>query len=170
MKKLYEKYREIILYLVFGVATTIIAWVGYFLILEGLKALLDLSDDDPVLQAVRVVANVISWIAGVLFAFFTNKSYVFGDKNTEARHMWKKLIEFSSSRLLTLILEIVVIYVTVEILLACSYLDIAVNIFGFEFMLTKDIIAKSIAAILVVVSNYILSKLFVFRKKKMDNK
>ncbi len=166
MKKLLTKYREIIMYLIFGVLTTVISWVTYFIIITVFGSLSGADDASGEMQAIRVAANVISWIFGVLFSFFTNKAYVFEDKNSDRKHVTKKLIEFSSSRLLTLMLEIFVVWATVEVLLLCRYEDVAISLFNFELRITMDLIAKLISAVLVVISNYILSKLIVFRKKK----
>ena len=73
IKSVYEKYKEIINYLIFGVLTTVISLIVYY----GLTFTIINPDDALMLQ----VANVISWIAGVLFAYFTNRKYVFESKN-----------------------------------------------------------------------------------------
>ncbi len=166
MKKLFEKYREIILYLIFGVLTTIVAWGGYFLILWLLGAAFSVDEASAAMQVIRVVANVISWAMGVIFAFYTNKIFVFEDKNNEAKHVWRKLIEFSSSRLVTLILEIVVVWATVELLKLFKYQAFVLPLIVMDLTVTMDLIAKGIAAVLVIIGNYILSKLFVFNKKR----
>ena len=82
IKSVYEKYKEIINYLIFGVLTTVISLIVYY----GLTFTIINPDDALMLQ----VANVISWIAGVLFAYFTNRKYVFESKNTN------KIKEFTS--------------------------------------------------------------------------
>ena len=91
------------------------------------------------------VANIISWIAGVLFAYFTNRKYVFESKNT---NKVKEFISFVGARITTLLLDMVIMGIGVTILHG------------------NDKIMKLISQVLVIVGNYILSKVFVFRKKE----
>ena len=62
MKKLWEKYREILLYLVFGVLTTLVGMGTYFLLLWAAERLLDLAPEAPAYHAVRAVAQVVQWV------------------------------------------------------------------------------------------------------------
>ena len=160
MKSLLEKYREILLYLIFGVLTTAVSFAVYFLLFNGGVALLG----EAYAWHVRVAAQILQWLAGVLFAFFTNKKYVFGDRNTEARHMWRKLGEFSLSRVATLLLDTVLTFGVVALLGYLSYEAILLPLVNIP--LSADLIAKCVAAVFVIVGNYVLSKLFVFRKAK----
>lgn len=137
IKNIYEKYKEIINYLIFGVLTTVISLIVYY----GLTYTIINPDNAFMLQ----VANVISWIAGVLFAYFTNRKYVFESKNE------KKLKEFSSfvgARITTLLL------------------DMAIMGVGVSLLHGNDKIMKLISQVLVIVGNYLLSKIFVFRKRE----
>ena len=160
MKALFEKYREILLYLIFGVLTTVVSFATYFLIFNGGVALLG----ETYAWHVRVAAQILQWVAGVLFAFFTNKKYVFGDTNTESRHMWHKLGEFSLSRVATLLLDTALTFGIVAMLHSIAYEAISLPIVNIP--LSADLIAKCVAALFVIVGNYVLSKLFVFRKAK----
>ena len=159
MKALYQKYREILLYLFFGVLTTAVSFATYFLLFHGGVALLG----ETYAWHVRVAAQILQWVAGVLFAFFTNKKYVFGDTNTESRHMWHKLGEFSLSRVATLLLDTALTFGIVALLHSIAYEAISLPIVNIP--LSADLIAKCVAALFVIVGNYVLSKLFVFRKK-----
>ena len=159
MKALYQKYREILLYLIFGVLTTAVSFATYFLLFHGGVALLG----ETYAWHVRVAAQILQWVAGVLFAFFTNKKYVFGDTNTESRHMWHKLGEFSLSRVATLLLDTALTFGIVAMLHSIAYEAISLPIVNIP--LSADLIAKCVAALFVIVGNYVLSKLFVFRKK-----
>ncbi len=137
IKNIYEKYKEIINYLIFGVLTTVISLIVYY----GLTYTIINPDNAFMLQ----VANVISWIAGVLFAYFTNRKYVFESKNEN------KLKEFSSfvgARITTLLL------------------DMAIMGVGVSLLHGNDKIMKLISQVLVIVGNYLLSKIFVFRKRE----
>ena len=159
MKALYQKYREILLYLIFGVLTTAVSFATYFLLFHGGVALLG----ETYAWHVRVAAQILQWVAGVLFAFFTNKKYVFGDTNTESRHMWHKLGEFSLSRVATLLLDTALTFGIVAMLHSIAYEAISLPIVNIP--LSADLIAKCVAALFVIVGNYVLSKMLVFRKK-----
>ena len=132
---LYKKYKEIINYLIVGGLTTLIALAVYYV-----SVFTFLNPNNPLeLQ----IANVLSWCAGVTFAYFTNRKFVFESKNE------KKLQEatkFVSSRIATLLLDMFVMFLGVTVL---------------KF---NDKIIKIISQILVIVGNYVLSKLFVFKK------
>lgn len=160
MKAFFEKYREIILYLIFGVLTTAVSFITYFLLFHVGVALIGQAYE----WYVRAAAQILQWVAGVLFAFFTNKKYVFGDTNTQTRHMWRKLAEFSASRVLTLVLDTVLTFGIVALLGALSYEAILLPLV--KIPLSADLIAKCVAAVFVIVGNYILSKIFVFRKSR----
>lgn len=132
--ELLKKYKEILLYLVFGVLTTIISLVIFFLLT---KTILDSSN------AVQLqLANIISWIISVLFAYFTNSKYVFNGKIS-----FKELSKFASARISTLIVDMIIMFVFVSLL-----------------KFNSDII-KIFDQVVVIVLNYILSKILVFKKK-----
>ena len=137
IKKMYTKYKEIINYLKFGVLTTLISLIVYY----GLTYTIINPDNALMLQ----VANVISWIAGVLFAYFTNRKYVFESQNT---NRIKEFTSFVGARVTTLLL------------------DMAIMGLGVTILHGNDKIMKLISQVLVIVGNYILSKVFVFRKKE----
>ena len=131
--KLYFKYKEKILYLFFGGMTTLISLLTYYLLTHSIL--------NPEISLDLQIANVTSWVAGFLFAFFTNRKYVFDSKN-DAK---KDFIKFFASRIFTLLLDMLIMFVFVTLL-------------GF-----KDIIIKLISQVVIVVTNYILSKLVVFK-------
>ena len=165
MKKLFEKYREIIMYLIFGVLTTVIGFGTYFLIMAGAEHLLNLPMDNETSGtyiAVYMVAQVVQWIAAVLFAFFTNRKWVFTEADKSEGSMGRQLILFAGSRVASFLLDLAVTY-GVTLLLAL-WITQAPVILGIE--LTPGVIAKLFAAVLVIIANYVLSKLFVFTKKK----
>lgn len=136
IKELFFKYKEVIMYLIFGVLTTIVSIASYFL----LTAYILKENNQLHIQT----ANVISWILALVFAYITNKKYVFDSKQKQKGEFFK----FAMSRISTLILEIIIMYL------------------GVSLLKQNDKIIKIIAQVLVIVSNYILSKLFVFRAKK----
>lgn len=133
--QLYKKYKEIINYLVVGFLTTAISLAVYYI-----SVFTFLNPENFVqLQS----ANIISWIAGVIFAYFTNRKYVFESKND---NKIQEATKFVSSRITTLVLDMFVMWLGVTLL---------------HF---NDKIIKIISQFLVIIGNYILSKLFVFKK------
>lgn len=132
MIDLIKKYRELLLYLVFGVLTTIVN-IGTYYICK--KIGIDYQ-----------ISNIIAWVCSVAFAFITNKMYVFESDKTDSKTLLKELSSFFSFRLLSLAIDMGCMYVLIEILS------------------TNDMIAKIISNIIVVIANYIFSKLFIFKK------
>ena len=136
IKNLYIKYKEIINYLIFGILTTIVSLVTYYILVLTI-----LNPNNPIqLQ----IANIISWITCVTFAYITNRKYVFNSTNN---NILKEIIKFYSSRLTTLFLEIIIMYIFVTKL---------------NF---NDKIIKIIAQITIILLNYIISKILVFKKQ-----
>lgn len=133
------KYREIINYLIFGFLTTLVSLVTYYL--------LTITVLDATNSMQLQIANIISWVVGVLFAYFTNRKFVFDSKNMNKK---KEFITFVTSRVSTLLLDMLVMFLFVTVL-------------GYN-----DKIIKLISQVLVIVGNYLLSKLIVFRKDKNE--
>lgn len=135
---LYKKYQEIINYLIVGVLTTIVSIVTYFLF----SLILNIENN-----ILFILANVLSWICAVIFAYITNKKFVFNTTTSNKKEEIKVFSMFVSSRITTLLIELAFMFITVKVILI------------------DDKIAKVIAQFIVIVLNYILSKLFVFKKK-----
>lgn len=149
MEKLIKKYKEIILYIFFGVLTTIVNFVIYFI----MNALLG--------EDMYLVSNVIAWIGAVAFAYVTNKIWVFESKSRESKTLLREIGEFVSARLLSLGIEEAGLYIFVDLLKFSAY--------SFSFLrltITGDVIAKIIMQIIVVILNYIFSKFIIFKKVK----
>ena len=150
MKKIFDKYREIIMYLIFGVATTVVSWLSYAIFVSVIEpvSFWGISIENV------TIANVLSWICAVLFAFITNKIWVFDSKSWRPSVAAKELGLFFSSRLVSGVIEIL----GVELLI---FIGLDQTIFGIECMFAKVLIS-----VIVVILNYIFSKLFIFKKKK----
>ena len=133
MFKLYKKYEEIINYLIFGILTTIVSIISYFIF-------------SKIFNINYLISNIISWILSVLFAFITNKLYVFKSKDKDKNKVIKELINFFSSRLFTFLIDMLLMYMLVSIIKI------------------DDMISKLVTQIIVIVLNYVLSKLYVFKK------
>ena len=137
IKNIYKKYQEIIKYLIFGILTTIINLLTYYLLVYTI-----FNPNNPLeLQ----ITNIISWFISVAFAYITNKKYVFNSQN---KNITKEILKFFSSRISTLLLDIILMFTFVTIL----------NL--------NDKIIKIVVAIIIIILNYILSKLLVFKTKE----
>lgn len=139
MKELYEKYKEIINYLIFGFLTTAVSLLTYYL--------LTMTILDPKSSIQLQITNIISWCVGVLFAYFTNRKYVFSSKNKNKK---KEFITFTTSRVSTLLLDMLIMFIFVTTL---------------KF---NDKIIKLVSQALVIIGNYLLSKLVVFKKDQNE--
>ena len=137
IKELCKKYEEIIIYLIVGVMTTIVSWVAAFL---G-KLLLDVD-----VSWQNTLNNTISWMVGVLFAYPLNRRWVFKSKNPK---ILKEFLGFASSRVSTLIMDIVIMWLTV-------------NVIGMNYWIAKIFISS----VIVTIANYVFSKLLIFKKKE----
>ena len=146
IKKVYQKNEEVIRYLIVGVCTTIISLLVKYLLLFTIlnpKEALELQ-----------IAVVTSWIISVLFAYITNKIFVFKSKENK---IIKEIFLFFSSRIVTLLMESFIMWFFVTLLKLNS------NIF---IKILRLIWLKLFAQLIVIVGNYILSKCFVFTRKK----
>lgn len=137
LKTKYAEYAEIIRYLIIGVLTTLVSLGTYYALT------LTILDPEDVFQL--QVANVISWVVSVLFAYFTNRSFVFKVKDT---HILSEFFKFVLSRVFTLLVDMAIMFIFVSLL----HLD--------------DKIIKLVDQVIVIVLNYVLSKFLVFIKPK----
>lgn len=160
MKKLFQKYREIITYIFFGVVTTAVSMGVYFAILLFFEHVGKISPEEPSFNIIRLLAQVVQWVAGVLVAFFTNKKWVFNAGGTTKRETAKELLNFSLGRVGTLGLDTALTFGTVWVLNAMNYVP-----FKFILTFTADLWSKIVASIVVIIANYVISKFFVFKKK-----
>lgn len=158
---------QIIRYLFFGISTTVVGWVVYFGILLGGKLLLSIPTEDTsstTYLAIYTVAQVLQWIASVIVAFFTNKKWVFTDSDDD-RSTLRQLEIFAGGRVLTFVLDYGITYFGAIGLSAILPMFNNVAIFGAKMNL-NEIAAKLVAAVVVIIGNYIFSKALVFKKKK----
>lgn len=161
MKKLFIKYREIIVYLVFGVLTTLVSMGVYFAILFAGEKISGVLPTDPAFNAIRLVAQIDQWIAGVLVAFFTNKKWVFKAEGTTEKETVHELLQFALGRVGTLGLDTLLTFGTVWLLNSLNYIP-----FKFILTFTADLWSKIVASVVVIIANYIISKFWVFKKNE----
>ena len=135
IKELYQKYKEIINYLIFGVLTTVFSLVTYYICVYTF-----INPEEAVqLQ----IANVISWFFGVTFAYITNRKFVF---ESNEQNKIKEASKFVTSRIATLLM------------------DMAIMFIGVTLLKFNDKIIKIVSQVVVIIANYLLSKIIVFNK------
>jgi len=151
VKGLLKKYREIIMYLIFGVLTTVVNFIVYYILPHNEAPMFSIDIFGYTLDVSEwLIANVAAWVAAVVFAFVVNKIFVFEDKNNSFKAVMRQIWQFVSVRIVSFVLETVLMWVLIDII------HMSTNI------------AKIPVAVLTVVINYIASKLFIFRKKSKN--
>ncbi|HGM3508127.1 TPA: GtrA family protein [Clostridioides difficile] len=130
---IFKKHKETILYLFFGAFTTLVNIVSYLFFTR-------------VISFNFMIANALAWIVAVLLAYVTNKFFVFESKKVEIRFLFKEFLSFISFRLISGIIEMVVVYIMINLLFI------------------NDIIVKVFTNIIVIILNYLFSKMIIFKK------
>lgn len=133
LSSLYVKFEEIILYLIVGVLTTVVSVASYAVLAKTMGIN-------------YMISTVLSWIIAVTFAYVANKKCVFKSKLNTKKELIKEAYEFYKFRIISLIMEVILMYLMVSIL--------SIN----------DIISKIVINIVIIIANYVFSKLFIFRK------
>lgn len=135
MRTLLQKYISIIRYLIFGFITTLINIIvfNYCYRNVGLK---------------NITSNITAWVFAVVFAFLTNKIYVFNSKTLSKKVIAHELITFFLCRLLTGFMDLLIMYISVDVLLFNS------------------LITKIISNIFVIIINYIASHMIIFKVRR----
>ena len=161
--------REVLMYLLFGVLTTLVGWIVYFAIMIGGRILFKIPQEDTASGAyfaLYTAAQIIQWVCAVLFAFFTNRKWVFtdADKNKSAL---LQLLTFSGGRVVTLVLDYVITLFGGMLLVRLLPALNSVTVGALELNV-NEIFAKVVAAVVVIVGNYFFSKFLVFKGKKSN--
>ncbi len=128
-----QKLRELFLYLFFGVFTTVINILTYYIFARLFSVYYQLS-------------NIIAWILSVLFAFITNKLFVFQSKKVSVVDNLKEVFSFFIFRILSLLFDMFFMYIMVS------------------FLSIDDLVSKIIVNVLVIIINYLISKILVFKR------
>lgn len=155
MVSFYKKYKELILYIVFGVLTTLVNIVVYWLMYD--KSHMS-----------NVLSTVTAWILSVLFAYITNKLFVFESKSFAARLLLAEMGSFFLCRLLTGLMDLGIMYLFVDMDItgfANTFFTIHIAN-SWEFTVSFAIVVKVASNVLVVILNYIASRLLIFKKKE----
>lgn len=134
---MYKKHEEGLNYLIFGFLAFVLNYILYFLFADAM-------------QMHYMAATVLSWVLTVVFAYWTNRTFVFKSQNKDAGAVVKEFVSFIGARIATEVLEVVLMYVMVDLL--------AIN----------DKISKLVCQVLVILANYVLSKIWIFKKSSPD--
>lgn len=142
LKQLWKN-REILLYLVFGVLTTVVNYIVYFTCTS-------------VLQLNWSAANIFAWVTAVLFAYLTNRIWVFESKKTGIVAIIREIVLFVGCRIVSFGFDMGVMFICMDILHMQEWM-----VSGLP---AGEFAAKTLAQVIVVVSNYIFSKWIIFKK------
>lgn len=161
IKKLFS--REIIAYLIAGILTTLVNWIVYRLcdgLFTGGTGAVAAAEEGTFKAAIQTIADkgaagVIAWVAAVAFAYITNRMFVFTERAHGFRGVLSECGKFLGARLLTGVIEILGVPLLI--------------IFGLKAQVFGLDVAKLIVSIVVIILNYVFSKLFVFRGRKEKN-
>ena len=155
---------EVLSYLFFGVMTTIVSFAAFFVSdkILGNGSLAEFTLSGHLFRVTfEDVSTLIAWIIAVLFAYVTNKLWVFESKSTEMRVILKEIVSFFGARIIS--------FVVFESFGFMLVRNIFINLNIFESENASKWIAKLLVSIIVVVFNYIMSKLIIFRKKNVTS-
>ena len=149
IKELYLKHKEIIVYIIFGLITTalnlLIFWIFNLILGEDFYLL----------------SNVIAWILAAIFAYFVNKIFVFQSKSWAVKVIALEFFEFLGARLFSFLVEEGGMFLTLDVF---RFKEFSLDILSFT--VTGTMIAKFIFAVIVVILNYFFSKFIIFKKKE----
>lgn len=139
IKTLYKKYEEFIMYVLFGVFTTIVNIVIFWLFAD-------------VIGIYYLIANMAAWLGAVLFAYVTNRKWVFKSKKSGFKNIFKEMVLFIAGRLLSGVGDMIILYIFVDLLKL------------------GNLPGKIASQIFVVIFNYVFSKLIIFKSGNKSGK
>lgn len=143
-------------YVIFGALTTLVNLVVYDLLFAKVGF-------------GNVFSNICAWFLSVLFAYVTNKLFVFESKEFTAKVLFAEVTSFFMCRLATGLMDLAIMYFFVDVdLWGLSDFKIPISIGSFHWTLKYYMIVKIISNVLVIILNYIASKLVIFKKKEQN--
>lgn len=134
MRRLWEKYKDVTAYLFFGVCTTLVNIAVYWICAHSLNIGI-------------MPSTIIAWVTAVLFAYLTNRKWVFHSEAYSSKEILREILAFFSCRITTGVIDWLMMYIFVD----CLHIN--------------DVFIKAVANIIVIVLNYIASKLLIFQKR-----
>ena len=164
-----EKIRKLFMYLVSGGITTVVNWVLYIVIDKLIQVDMTVDIIGKPVSLKFIINQIICWIVSVLVAYFLNRVTVFRSKGSIGR----ELMSFFGARIISfLVLELGLYSLMIWGCIAMTGLPIdtamtTISIFGLSFGFTYEYLVKLINSVFIVIANYVMSKLMVFKKKDM---
>ena len=152
IKELLVKYKELITYVLFGVLTTIVNFFSFWIFTEAFG------------EDLYLINNAVAWLVGVVFAYVTNKLFVFESKSWKLKVISKEIMGFLGARIFSFLVEEGGMFLFVSVL---GFGEKSLTLLGFT--ITGQFIVKILLAVIVVVLNYIFSKFFIFRKQETES-
>ena len=148
-----DKLKEIIVYVFYGILATIISWGSYAIF-------------EKYLHLGIILSNTLSWTMAMVFAFFTNKLRVFKSKSFETKLVIREFISFAASRGITGAIELIGVPLLAKAGFDKPFFNLVhtFNLDKIEVLLTNGIYSKISVSVIIVILNYVFSKLIVFRK------
>ncbi len=143
------KHKEFILYTLFGIGTTIVNFVVYWAMLNWIG------------HEHYLIANVVAWLMSVIYAFITNKIYVFKSPAKDFKSVSKEALEFGGARALSLVFEEIGLFLFLDL---ASVEDFVLNLHIIQ--ISGAMLVKLLLAVFVIASNYFFSKFIIFKKKE----
>lgn len=165
IKSFYNKHKLFIRYILFGIITTVFSLAACYLTLKLGVVFLHDDNGEPT-ELLDVIGSTTQWVVGVIVAFLTNKLWVFKNAKHGFLESVRQFGVFSASRVGTYVLEVVANLLLIEMFVIFGYKTITLDMLGISLALTSRFWAKLIASVFVVISNYYISKLLVFRKEQ----
>lgn len=167
MKPARSNRREVMLYLLFGILTSVLAFLTYLAVFGIAEHWLHISMEDKTTLAYTVTyvtAQALQWLVALLSAFYTNRKWVFTEADHGKGTLWHQLWLFAGSRVFTFLLDLAATYGLIHLLALWLTPDSAPALLGIK--LDAELWAKVIVSAVVIATNYYLSKLLVFKKKR----
>ena len=152
IKELLCKYKELITYVLFGGLTTLVNFVAFYVVTFLLG------------EELYLFNNAIAWVVSVVFAYVTNKLFVFESKSWSLKLVAKESMEFVGARIFSFLIEEGGMWVFISLL---GFGELSLNVIGFT--VTGQLIVKLILAVIVVIMNYFFSKFIIFKNSKNRN-
>lgn len=148
IKTLFIKYKELITYVIFGVLTTLVNFFAFWIFTK-------IFGED-----LYLVNNAIAWVVGVVFAYITNKLFVFESKSWDLKVITKEITGFLGARIFSFLVEEGGMFLFVSVL---GLGENSLTLLGFT--ITGQFIVKILLAVIVVILNYIFSKFIIFKRQ-----
>lgn len=167
MKPARSNRREVMLYLLFGILTSVLAFLTYLAVFGIAEHWLHISMEDKTAFAYTmtyVTAQALQWLVALLTCFYTNRKWVFTEADHGKGTLWHQLWLFAGSRVFTFLLDLAATYGLIHLLALWLTPDSAPALLGVK--LDAELWAKVIVSAVVIATNYYLSKLLVFKKKR----